>query len=67
MNWPQIMLLVDLTDNEEQISQSAGLFVNTGEQHLHAFKTMLEHKNTVLCGKSTAEQKAFLFDAIQSE
>ena len=50
------------TDNEEQISQSAGLFVNTGEQALSAFKTMLEHKNTV-CGKSTAEQKAFLFDA----
>jgi uncharacterized protein YigA (DUF484 family) len=48
------------SDNEETIQQSAGLFVDVGDEALTAFKTMLEQKNTV-CGKSTSEQKSFLF------
>ena len=43
------------------IEQSAGLFVDASEEALNAFKTMLQHKNTV-CGKSTSEQKNYLFD-----
>jgi len=43
------------------IEQSAGLFVDTNDEALNAFKTMLQHKNTV-CGKSTNEQKAYLFE-----
>jgi len=57
------------SDDKETIEQSAGLFVNAEDDSLAAFKTMLEHKNTV-CGKSTAEQKSFLFgddaDSIES-
>ncbi len=49
------------SSDEKKIEQSAGLFVNTGDEALKAFKTMLEHKNTV-CGKSTDEQKVYLFD-----
>lgn len=49
------------SSDEKKIEQSAGLFVNTDDDALKAFKTMLEHKNTV-CGKSTDEQKDYLFD-----
>ena len=49
------------SSDEKKIEQSAGLFVNTDDDALNAFKTMLEHKNTV-CGKSTDEQKDYLFD-----
>ncbi len=48
------------SDNAETIEQSAGLFVDANDEALVAFKTMLEHKNTV-CGKSTSEQKQYLF------
>lgn len=48
------------SDNAETIEQSAGLFVDANDEALAAFKTMLEHKNTV-CGKSTSEQKQYLF------
>ncbi len=48
------------SDNAETIEQSAGLFVDVNDEALVAFKTMLEHKNTV-CGKSTSEQKQYLF------
>jgi uncharacterized protein YigA (DUF484 family) len=48
------------SDNAETIEQSAGLFVDANDEALIAFKTMLEHKNTV-CGKSTSEQKQYLF------
>lgn len=48
-------------DDEEVIQQSAGLFVDVNDEGLNAFKTMLEQKNTV-CGKSTSEQKNFLFE-----
>ena len=48
------------SDEEETIHQSAGLFVDVADDSLKAFKTMLEQKNTV-CGKSTSEQKSFLF------
>ncbi len=43
------------------IEKSAGIFVDEKAEALNAFKTMLQHKNTV-CGKSTAEQKAYLFE-----
>jgi uncharacterized protein YigA (DUF484 family) len=57
------------SEDEKRIEQSAGLLVDAGDEALKAFKTMLEHKNTV-CGKASAEQKAFLFkdnaDSIKS-
>jgi uncharacterized protein len=46
--------------DKELIEQSSGLFVDAEDEALSAFKTMLQHKNTV-CGKSTKEQKEFLF------
>jgi len=46
--------------DEVLIEQSSGLFVNAEDEALTAFKTMLQHKNTV-CGKSTKEQKDYLF------
>ena len=49
------------TDDAETIHQSAGLFVDAKDESLAAFKTMLEQKNTV-CGKSSSEQKSYLFD-----
>ena len=48
------------SDDDKRVEQSAGLFVKADEPALAAFKTMLEHKNTV-CGKATVEQKEFLF------
>ena len=49
------------SEDKEQIKQSAGLFVDANDSALNAFKTMLQHRNTV-CGKSTEEQKAYLFE-----
>lgn len=49
------------SDDKEKIAQSAGLFVDEKDAALTAFKTMLQHKNTV-CGKATTEQKQFLFE-----
>lgn len=51
------------SNDKERIDQSSGLFVDASDDALKAFKTMLEQKNTV-CGKATAEQKAFLFEDI---
>lgn len=55
--------------DKARIEDSAGLFDDEDNPALKAFKTMLEQKNTV-CGKSTAEQKLYLFedlaDSIQS-
>lgn len=51
------------SDEQQLIDQSAGLFVDTSDEALNAFKTMLEHKNTV-CGKATKEQKDFLFGEV---
>ncbi len=48
------------TEDAEVIEQSAGLFVDANAEALNAFKTMLQHKNTV-CGKSSDEQKVYLF------
>ena len=57
------------SENKELIEQSAGLYVDKEDEALNAFKTMMQHKNTV-CGKSTKEQKAYLFadlaDSIKS-
>ncbi len=49
------------SEDADLIEQSAGLFVDANDDALNAFKTMLQHKNTV-CGKSTDEQKTYLFD-----
>lgn len=49
------------SEDDERIAQSSELFVDARDASLAAFKTMLDHKNTV-CGKATAEQKQFLFD-----
>jgi len=48
------------SENAEQIENAGGLFVDANSEDLNAFKTMLQHKNTV-CGKSTSEQKTYLF------
>ena len=57
------------SDDMQRIERAPDLFVDAGDKALTAFKTMLEHKN-IVCGKSTPEQKAFLFEdkaeAIQS-
>ena len=53
--------VIKLFSNDKQrIDDSAGLFVDADDNALTAFKTMLQHKNTV-CGKATKEQKYFLF------
>ena len=49
------------SDDKDRIEQSSGLFVNSGDEALTAFKTMLEQKNTI-CGKAISEQKTFLFE-----
>ncbi|VAW54656.1 hypothetical protein MNBD_GAMMA06-528 [hydrothermal vent metagenome] len=49
------------SEDTELIEQSAGLFVDVKDGALKAFKTMLQHKNTV-CGKSTKEQKIYMFE-----
>jgi uncharacterized protein YigA (DUF484 family) len=51
------------SDDQSRIDLSSGLFVDASDEALNAFKTMLEHKNTV-CGKATKEQKNFLFGEI---
>lgn len=48
------------SDDKDRIEQSPGLFVDSSDEALTAFKTMLEQKNTV-CGKAITEQKTFLF------
>lgn len=49
------------SDDKDLIKQSSGLFVDVDDEALNAFKTMLQHKNTV-CGKSTKLQKDYLFE-----
>ena len=49
------------SEDADLIEHSAGLFVDANSETLNAFKTMLQHKNTV-CGKSTDEQKNYLFE-----
>ncbi len=51
------------SDDQLRIDHSSGLFIDASDEALNAFKTMLEHKNTV-CGKATKEQKNFLFGEI---
>lgn len=48
------------SNDNELIEQSSGLFVDVDDETLSAFKTMLQHKN-IVCGKSTKEQKDYLF------
>jgi uncharacterized protein YigA (DUF484 family) len=48
------------SDDKERIEKSGGLFVDVNDKSLTGFKTMLQQKNTI-CGKASAEQKAFLF------
>ena len=55
--------VIKLFSNDKQrIEKSAGLFVDAEDDDLSAFKTMLEHKNTV-CGRSSVEQKKYLFES----
>ena len=49
------------TDNKQRIEQSAGLFIDTNDDELIVFKTMLQQKN-IVCGKAITEQKTFLFE-----
>ena len=50
------------SSDKQRIEKSAGLFVDDKDEDLTAFKTMLEHKNTV-CGRSSVEQKKYLFES----
>jgi uncharacterized protein YigA (DUF484 family) len=54
------IVLDALSDDKERIEKSGGLFVDVNDKSLTGFKTMLQQKNTI-CGKASAEQKAFLF------
>ena len=49
------------SEDKTLIEQSPDLYVDKNDEALNAFKTMMQHKNTV-CGKSTEEQKSYLFD-----
>ena len=49
------------SEDKQRIERVPDLFVDAKDKALSAFKTMLEHKN-VVCGKSTPEQKSFLFE-----
>ncbi len=57
------------SEDAQRLERAPDLFVDANDKALTAFKTMLEHKN-IVCGKSTPEQKTFLFednaDIIQS-
>ncbi len=48
------------TENAELIEQYPALFMSKEVAGISAFKTMRDHKNPV-CGRSTDEQKSFLF------
>lgn len=50
------------SNDRARIESNPELFIDANDEQLKVFKTMLEHKNTV-CGKSTKEQKSFLFGA----
>lgn len=49
------------TTSETRLEQSPALFLSPDEEGVNVFKTMREQKNPV-CGRSSREQKAFLFD-----
>ena len=49
------------SEDKDLMEQHSNLYVDKNDEALSAFKTMMQHKNTV-CGKSTKEQKAYLFD-----
>jgi len=57
------------SEDKQRLEHAPDLFVDANDKALTAFKTMLDHKN-IVCGKSTDEQKTFLFednaDRIQS-
>lgn len=57
-----------ISDDAQQLKQRPELFVAANTRELNVFSTMLKHKNPV-CGRSSKEQKAFLFgkDAAQVE
>lgn len=50
-----------ISDDAQQLKQRPELFVAANTRELNAFSTMLKHKNPV-CGRSSKEQKAFLFE-----
>lgn len=49
-----------ITEKDKQLKQRPELFVAANASELTAFNTMLKHKNPV-CGRSSNEQKTFLF------
>jgi len=49
------------SEDKGLIEQDSNLYVDKNDEALSAFKTMMQHKNTV-CGKSTEEQKTYLFN-----
>lgn len=48
-----------ITDDQKLLDERAELFIN--KQGLESFSTMMKHKNPV-CGRSSDEQKQFLFE-----
>lgn len=54
------------TDNSDLSEKHPGLFVTRGAEELAQFSIMLKQKNPV-CGRSSAEQNAFLFGENASE
>lgn len=48
------------SDDEQLLAHKHELFISRKDEALASFATMLKHHNPV-CGRSTAEQKAFLF------
>lgn len=48
------------SENSDRLEQKPELFISNDAPGINAFKTMREHKNPV-CGRSSNEQKQFLF------
>ena len=49
-----------LTDDEDRLSNQPKLFIETGNEGLNAFSTMLDNRKP-MCGRRSEEQNAFLF------
>ena len=49
-----------LTDDQGRLSEKPELFVDANTEALKSFSTMLDNRKPI-CGRSTAEQNAFLF------
>ena len=49
-----------LTDDEDRLGNQPELFIETGNEALNAFSTMLDNRKP-MCGRRSEEQNAFLF------